>query len=93
MSADEKPPVRLTYRAVSSISGDKAHGAAFFAALYYAKLLLVLVLRRRGRLGQSLVERGNALPHAFKIVKLHSSHRCIICRHLKKRQRCEIIPA
>ena len=43
--------------------------------------------------GQSLVERGHALPHAFKIVKLHSSHRFIICRHLKKRQRCEIIPA
>lgn len=93
MSANEKPPVRLTYRAASSISCDEAYGAAFFAALYYAKLLLVLILRRRRRLGQSLVDGGNALPHAFKIVKLHSSHRCIICRHLKKRQRCEIIPA
>ena len=57
------------------------------------ELLLVLVLRRRRRLGQSLVERGHALPHAFKIIKFHSSHRCIICRHLKKRQRCEIISA
>ena len=82
---------REAFRYGGSLPGDKAHGAAFFAALYDAQLLLALIFRRRRGERELLILRGNALPHAFKIIKFHRLHLCIICALLKKCQRCEII--
>lgn len=65
---------REAFRHGGSLTGGKAHGAAFFAALYDAQLFLALILGRRGE-RMLLILRGHALPYAFKIIKFHRLHR------------------